>query len=482
MWDAPWLSDLLEVPEGATWPRLMSPPHPRAIGSHGLEFERFVEDLDVFGSDHELRWFQRLAARRLFEYDDAGDLVWPEALLTLARQVGKSWFLSDCAMFRIGSGVFGSAQLVTHFGNNLAACAKVQAPARRWAKRRDGWDSRMANDERNVTSPGESKWVVRSHAGVYGDSSDFAMCDEAWNVPEAVVSEGVEATLVERANGQLLLTSTAHRLAKPLMRGRRTEAIDDIAANRVGALLLEWSAGAGDQLDSVETWRRASPHWSKRREETIARAWRRVQSGVTEDPTEPDPVESFKAQWLNIWPGRLQEQPKDDPGEPLFEPGRWESLRVEAPDLGHNEIVFGIEDYFGKGAAAAIVLRLPDERLFIDGLLFPTAWDAVMWVRDYLRFFDRGGATIAVGASLAKDALVQSLPANITPMTSADTPAALARLRDLADTGAVVHDGQVDLSRCSSVTAGSPRPVTARRCGSPRRPARTCCGLQRGRS
>ena len=282
--------------------------------------------------------------------------------------------------------------------------------------------------------------------GVYGDSVDFAMGDEAWALPESVISEGVEPTLVERENAQLLLTSTAHRLAKPLMRGRRDEALDDIDEGRSGALLLEWSAAATDDAGSIETWRRASPHWSPRREEMIARAWRRVQSGVTVDPTEPDPLESFRAQWLNIWPGRHQDPPKDDPGEPLLDAEVWDGLRVEAPDLGHNEIVFGLEDYFGKGAAAAIALRLPDDRLFIDGLLFPTAWDAVTWVRDYLRFFDRGGATIAVGASLAKDSIVQSLPANITPMTSADTPAALARLRDLADTGGVLHDGQVDLA------------------------------------
>ena len=33
--NAPWLRQFLDVPDNATWPRLMSPPHPDAIGSYG---------------------------------------------------------------------------------------------------------------------------------------------------------------------------------------------------------------------------------------------------------------------------------------------------------------------------------------------------------------------------------------------------------------------------------------------------------------
>ena len=32
-WDVPWLDDHREVPENACWPRLMTPPHPLAVGS-----------------------------------------------------------------------------------------------------------------------------------------------------------------------------------------------------------------------------------------------------------------------------------------------------------------------------------------------------------------------------------------------------------------------------------------------------------------
>ena len=45
-WDVPWLEELRQVPRDATWPRLMTVPHPRAVGSLGPEFVRWAEARD----------------------------------------------------------------------------------------------------------------------------------------------------------------------------------------------------------------------------------------------------------------------------------------------------------------------------------------------------------------------------------------------------------------------------------------------------
>src|SRR5262249_15593987 len=42
-WRVPWLKGLLRVPPDATWPRLMTVPHPDATGSLGKEFVRWAE-------------------------------------------------------------------------------------------------------------------------------------------------------------------------------------------------------------------------------------------------------------------------------------------------------------------------------------------------------------------------------------------------------------------------------------------------------
>src|SRR4029077_3608874 len=133
---------------------------------------------------------------------------------TLARQGGKSWFLSDYALWRIGSHRWPAGQNVIHFGNILSTCEKVQAPARRWAHDQDGWLARESNGQKLIKSPKDSFWNIRSLNAIYGESTDLALGDEAWALNESLIAEGVEPTMVERENSQLLLTSTAHRLAK----------------------------------------------------------------------------------------------------------------------------------------------------------------------------------------------------------------------------------------------------------------------------
>ena len=66
-----------------------------------------------------------------------------------------------------------------------------------------------------------SRWMLRAKEAVYGYSVSCAAVDEAWKVRASSVEEGLTPTMVERVQPQLLLISTAHRLATSLMLGRR---------------------------------------------------------------------------------------------------------------------------------------------------------------------------------------------------------------------------------------------------------------------
>ena len=66
-----------------------------------------------------------------------------------------------------------------------------------------------------------SRWMLRAKEAVYGYSVSMGAADEAWKVRASSIEEGLEPTMVERAQPQLLLVSTAHRLATSLMLGRR---------------------------------------------------------------------------------------------------------------------------------------------------------------------------------------------------------------------------------------------------------------------
>src|SRR5262245_32377607 len=320
-WRVPWLSEVLKVPADATWPRLMTVPRRRAAGSRGDEFIRWA----VTRSGRPLRWWQRLVGLRLLEVDQEGRLVWDSLVLSMARQLGKTWLLRELCLWRIHQGArFGEPQDVMHTGKDLAVCKEGQRAARNWAKRAEHshtYKVREVNgqEEIEVLADG-SRWMLRAKEAVYGYPVSMAVVDEAWKVKPSSVDEGLTPTMLERTQAQLLLVSTAHRAATALMLSRRQIALAALE-DGAGDLLVEWSAPAEAAIDDVAGWRAASPHWSPNRHRLLTKRLEGMRSGEVEDPDEPDPVESFRAQYLNQWPRRLY-QPAGTT-EPLLAEGLW---------------------------------------------------------------------------------------------------------------------------------------------------------------
>ena len=434
-WRVPWLAGLRSPPAGAVWPRLMTVPHPAAAGSLGEEFSAWAAGR----SGRELRWWQQLVAVRLLEVDDAGRLVWQACLLSMARQLGKSWLLREVCLWRIHQGGrFGEPQDVLHTGKDLAVCKEVQRPARLWAKaHRDVYRVREVNgqEEIEVLEDG-SRWMLRAKEAVYGYSVSMAAADEAWKVRESSIEEGLAPTMVERIQPQLLLISTAHRSATSLMLGRRQAALAELESG-AGDLLVEWSAPQGADLDDRAGWRAASPHWTPGRERLLERQLAKMAAGEVDDPEEPDPVASFRAQWLNQWPRRPA--PLAGNTESLLPEGLWDGALVEGV-RSEGAIWVAVEDDVGYGAAMAAVGRLDDGRLEVDGWLCPD-WDSAM--ADLAGLAGRRQIRLLlVGASLA-----DRVPAGMAHRAAGarETRTGLAVLRDLAVSGGLVHDVSPDL-------------------------------------
>jgi hypothetical protein len=431
-WGVPWLKRFRRVPKDATWPRLMSVPHARAVGSLGPEFVRWAEKR----SGRPLRWWQRLVATRLLEVDADGRLCWEVMLLTMARQLGKSWLLRELCLWRIHQGDrFGEPQDVLHTGKDLAVCKEVQRSARLWAKARRGtFKVREVNgqEEIEVLADG-SRWMLRAKEAVYGYAVAMAAADEAWKVRASSIEEGLTPTMAEREQAQLLLISTAHRLSTSLMLGRRQLALTELESGG-GDLLIEWSAPRAAEMDDVAAWRQASPHWTQNRERLITRQLQAARMGTVDDPEEPDPIESFRAQWLNQWPQRLAEP--SGATENLLPDGLWAEL-AEADLESDGSIFVAIEDDYGLGAAVAAVARLEDGRLEVDGWLADD-WDSAMASVQTLALI-RPIRVLLVGASLL-DRVPQSMRPKPQPASGTQTRTGLALLRDLAAGGLIVHE------------------------------------------
>jgi hypothetical protein len=434
-WRVPWLRGLRRVPADAAWPRLMSVPHERAVGSLGPDFIRWAEAR----SGRPLRWWQKLAATRMLEIDADGRLCWETILLTMPRQLGKSWLLRELCFWRIHKAEhFGEAQDVLHTGKDLRVCIEVQRPARLWAKvRPDEYKVREANGDVHIEHRASaSRWMLQAPVmAAFGFSVPFAVADEVWKVAPEVIEEGIVPTMVEREQPQLLLVSTAHRRSTSLMLSWRAAAVAGLEDGD-GSLLLEWSAPRGADMADETVWRASSAHWSPRREKTIRAQLEAALAGTLRAEDEPDPAESFRSQWLNEWPVRLADYSAGV--EDLLPPGVWADLAdPEAPSTG--PVWAALEDDAGLGAAAAFVSKTADGRLELDGCRCETWDEAVAQVEAVAAV--RPLRALHVGASL-----IARVPRGFSPPPSraggTETRTGLPLLRDLALGGMLVHDGE----------------------------------------
>jgi hypothetical protein len=445
-----------DVPPDATWPRLMSLPHPDAVGSYGEEL------CAQFRSRHDgrdLRWWQQLAAARILEHDRDGMLVWLEYLVTVARQVGKSWLLRELALWRLRHGTerWGE-QLVLHTGKDMGILRTVLRPAQAWAGGQ-GW-----NVSRNNMEPGisllphmeGSAWVIKAKDAVYGQGAGNVMVDEAWDVRGSVVDDGALPTMVEQTSPQLGLWSTAHRKATGLMLERRRAALEQLATPS-RQLILEWSSPAGRDRGDRRGWRMASPHWTRQRELLVADAYDRVMRGESVDPEEPDPVASFDAQWLNRWPA-VHVRAGEDPDDLVATEDQWQACldAAAAPDP-LRLLVIAVEDDLGRGAAAAAAALTADGRVVCGGHRFGTLREAVDWCEDTSTGAE--DSLLLVGASLLEDPELEDLELTVEPVGSRETRDALPGLRALVRARKLAHDGGQDVTR-SVLDARVPANVT----------------------
>jgi hypothetical protein len=459
-WDShDWLTDLRDVPPEAAWPRLMTPPHPAAVGSYGPEAIDWIRE-------HRgvvLRWWQRLVLVRLLEHDRDGNLVWLDSLVSTARQVGKSVALRELALWRLHSvAVFGGEQLILHTARDLSNVREVQRPARIWAKPL-GYRVREANAQEEIGTADGSRWLARAFTAVYGFAVSLGLADEAWGIPMVAIEDGLEPTMAERLNSQLVLWSTAHRNCTPLVPLRRAGMLAGWAAPDT-SLLVEWSAERTADISDRDAWRQASPHWSAGRARLLEAKLRRVSAGQSVDPDEDDPIESFRSQFLNVWPARRLVSGHKH--EPLCDPERWAhlaDLHVSAP--AGVPVVVAVEDYYGLGAASAAACMLPDGRCLVWGDLHPSRGMAYHWAAAAVA--GRSGSRALVGASLPLGEAASSLPeaCEPEPVGTRDTYTALPLLRSLVLAGQVAHSGgdaltgQVGSVRLVPVASGGLTPA-----------------------
>jgi hypothetical protein len=420
--DVPWLADVADAPPDFSWPRYMTGMHPNAVGSYGAQAEAWI------ANEHgvELRHWQRFALRRQLEHDDAGCLVWQSVIESTPRRAGKSIRLRCVALFRVGHAeLFGEQQLVLHAGKDAWIAREIHRRAWQWSKDY-GWHVKQQNGSEEIETPDGSRWLVRGTPSVYGYDVGLGIVDEAWGVDALVVDDGLEPALMERTNPQLWLLSTAHRRATSLMRKRIDTALAEIRGGVVGdTLLMLWCAGRNDDISSPATWRAASPYWSEQRLKMIGGKYARAIAGEADSEVDdPDPLEGFRAQYLNVWPPASRKRAA--PGRAMVTDVEWSAVvgAVERPSS--RPAVAAIESWFSEGVCAALAWPLPDGQVLVDVSAHPDVVEAVRWAQAATP------GVIVVGKSLLTSPVFRRVAVEPVGMTSR---VAVEELRRMLDEG-----------------------------------------------
>jgi hypothetical protein len=171
----------------------------------------------------------------------------------------------------------------------------------------------------------------------------------------------------------------------------------------------------------------------------------RAQAGHSADPDEDDAVESFRSQFLNVWPVRsLVTSAKT---EPLADRNAWaQAADMWAAPIEGIPVTVAVEDYFGLGAAGAAVTELDDGRLLTWGGLFASRSDAYAWAG--FTVGTRPDSRVIVGASLSSEEAAKAIPRaeSVDNASAAYTSAALSLMRSMLRAGRLVHSGDEDLA------------------------------------
>lgn len=350
-----WIKPLLVVPADASPPLYISPLPEDATGSYGLSVRGRTPYPTgaVAWIEHTqgitLRWWQRLAIVLQLAHREDGSLVYRELVESAPRRAGKSWRMRGMTLWRLEHGpeLFGETQTILHTGSDVAICRQIQKAAWRWADS-VGWTVRKSNGKEAIATPYDDEWLVRSQDAVYGYDVCLGLVDEGWDVKPDTVSEGLEPATLGRSSPQVYLTSTAHRRATSLMRGHITNALTTVNDK---VLLLVWAAPADSDPADPAAWRAASPYWDDDRHEYIAAKYAKALAGEADPEADDlDPMEGFKAQYLNIW--RLRATSKAKRGDPAVTPEVWAAAGgASAPPRAPDSIA--VEGWFAEGVAVA---------------------------------------------------------------------------------------------------------------------------------
>ena len=252
---------------GGNQPELAGvPAHLPRLETVGLNQHSYGARVSAWASNHmgiELMEWQKHVLDGQLSHDGEGNLQFREALVSTARQQGKSvalqamigWWITELAAIR------GKPQAVLSVANKLDRAEAIFGFIAPILVDKFGAKAANAMGRKSVKMPDGSTWEVRAATpNLHGGSYDLIVIDELWNISAAVVDEALRPSQIARANPLLSSWSTAGDESSACFIAFREAAISEIDNGSTGNLYFaEYSMKPGSDPRNESNWIMANP-------------------------------------------------------------------------------------------------------------------------------------------------------------------------------------------------------------------------------
>ena len=287
-----------------------------AVERDGTYFANGVTEWARTYLNIELMQWQQHCASGFLAHDEHGDLLARQALVSVARQNGKSKLLESLVGFWCTEmpKLRGEPQTIITTAHKLDLAIELFHKVAPILEQHFGAILTWAVGRNEANLPDGTRWLVRAATptSFHGLTADLVCIDELWAVSPDAVSVGLLPTMRTRQSPLLFMTSTSgDESSVEMLRWREQglRAIDD--GTQTSLYFAEYSPASTTDPMTVEAWLQANPAIGHTLTVDVLRA-------EAEQPNR----NAFLRSSVNLWTASAHA---------WLQPGAWANLKTELP-------------------------------------------------------------------------------------------------------------------------------------------------------
>lgn len=279
----------------------------------------FADGVSLWALEHlgvELMDWQKHVISGFMAHDQRGDLLHRQALVSVARQNGKSLMLQSCLGFWLTEmpKLRGAPQTVITTAHRLDLAIEMFQTVAPILEEKFGAILTWAVGRNEANLPDGTRWLVRAATpnSFHGLTADAVFIDELWAVSPDAVSIGLMPTMRTRRSPLMLMTSTSGDQSSVEMLRWREQGLRAIDEKKTGSLYFaEFSPPNSIDPMSAEAWVLANPAIGH----TLSIA-------VLESEAQQPNRNAFLRSSVNLWTASANG---------WLQPGIWDELKTSEP-------------------------------------------------------------------------------------------------------------------------------------------------------